>query len=111
MIRIAWNTYRNRRTVFVCLFLGYLPGALIISLISVAIKKPDVLLLPFALVWMVAYALAGRWMAYFPCPRCGLPFFYKGWMYTPWSKECLHCSWKKWNEFDPMVDPKAIAVE
>jgi hypothetical protein len=36
-----------------------------------------------------------------------LPFFYRRWIYAAWSKKCLHCSWKKWDEFDPMVDPKA----
>ena len=107
MIRNAWDSYRNRRAVLVCLFVGYLPGAIVISFVFAANKKPEVLVIPFALAWIVAYVLAGHWIAYFPCPRCGMPFFYKRWMYAPWSKKCLHCSWSKWSEFDPMVDPTA----
>jgi hypothetical protein len=108
MIRTAWDSYRNRRAILVGLAVGYLPGAIVISFISGVMKKPAAALVtPFALVWMVAYLLACRCFANFPCPRCGMPFFYRRWIYAPWTKECLHCSWGKWNEFDPTIDPMA----
>jgi hypothetical protein len=107
MKRSAWDSYRNRRTVVVGLAVGYLPCAILISFVSGAIARSNVLVPPFALVWLAAYLLAGHRMAYFPCPRCGMPFFYRRWMYAPWTKECLHCSWTKWSEFDPTTDPMA----
>lgn len=107
MERRAWADYRKRRTILVLLLIGYLPAGIFAAILSNALIGSDKLLVPVALCWMAAYAIAAHRVAHFPCPRCGHPFFFSGWSYVPWTRECLHCSWPKWWEFSASRDPPA----
>lgn len=110
--RAAWDDYRKRRMALVVLLAGFLPAGLCASFLSKALISSDKLMIPVALCWMAAYTIAGYLLAQFPCPRCGLPFFYSGRRrYAPWTRECLHCSWPKWQEFDPSRDPPVKEVD
>ena len=107
----AWDDYRKRRTVLVVLLAGFLPAGIFVSFLSKALIGSGKLVVPFALCWMASYGVAGHRLAYFRCPRCVLPFFYCRWCFAPWTRQCLHCGWVKWREFDPSCDPPATSTD
>ena len=98
MTHTSWDNYRKRRAVLIGLFLSYIPSAILIATVASRMNLSIQLVVPFAIVWLVAFLLAAHWIAYFPCPHCGLTFFYQRWRYAPWSQACLHCSTEKWTE-------------
>ncbi|TWU27950.1 hypothetical protein Poly41_70240 [Novipirellula artificiosorum] len=78
MEQMAWDDYRNRRTIHVLLLVAFLPACAFASSLSKAITGVDVLAIPVALCWMAAYAIAGHRLARFPCPCCGRKFLISG---------------------------------
>ena len=89
MVQLSWSDYRKRQAILVVLLVGF----------------PLACIWPVAICWMIAYAVAGYYVAYFPCPRCQRPFFYRGWIYNPWANQCEHCNWIFGCSYDPLHDP------
>jgi hypothetical protein len=42
-------------------------------------------------LWVLALAFLGLRLGYWPCPRCGQPFFVRFGLFYRWKKECPHC--------------------
>jgi hypothetical protein len=49
-----------------------------------------------AICWIAASVVAGVRAAWFPCPRCGKPFFASWWYRNPFARKCVHCGLPKW---------------
>ena len=102
----AWRDYRKRRLVFWAVFLGYIPGVLVLFVgiglpISALIGiKPDYFFYPIAGSWMLAFMIAGLRTGLFRCPRCGKWFFATWWYRNPFAGKCVHCGLPKWANTD-----------
>jgi hypothetical protein len=98
----AWEDYRRRRRGFwlalVLLPLWLIPGALIQEFLARRgfggthwINFPAVLVPP-----MIHPVVAYFRRIFWPCPRCGRPFFLT-WSGCNWfARRCLHCGLPKW---------------
>jgi hypothetical protein len=102
-----WKDYRRRRWMFWSLLLGYLPGVFTIAMLleKVLHSTADILLFFVAAIWVVTGIIAQRRLRYWPCPRCGQPFFASRssvrifslwWFYRPFTNRCVHCRLPKW---------------
>ena len=40
---------------------------------------------------MIVFVILRFWMAYWPCPRCGNPYYTTWYCYWPFAFHCLHC--------------------
>ena len=98
----AWRRYRRWRWAFWLLFLLYLP-ALALTFRALGPRGGDAIF-PIALVWMIAFSVAGYRVSNFTCPQCGELFFRKfdarswrqSWAYNPFARKCMHCGLRKW---------------
>jgi len=102
----AWRDYRKRILVFWAVFLGYMPGVLVLFFgiglpISALIGiKPDYFFYPLAGSWMLAFLIASLRAGLFCCPRCGKWFFATWWYRNPLTRKCVHCGLPKWANTD-----------
>jgi hypothetical protein len=79
-------------------FIGYLPVVAVVGMSLnwvVGSEHPAIVL---AIAWMGFVAFACIRMSSFPCPRCGKPFFYRGFARNPLVQRCMRCDWPKWVE-------------
>jgi len=49
-------------------------------------------------IWGVAVVIAGLRRQWFPCPRCGKPFHRRGLFSNDFSRRCLNCGFRKWQD-------------
>lgn len=83
-------------------FLSYIPGVFTIFLVvglplsALTRIKADYFGYAVATCWIAAYGVAGVRAAWFPCPRCGKPFFARWWYRNPFARQCVHCGLPKW---------------
>src|SRR5207245_7151129 len=90
--------------------LFYIPSMTSIWLIGDAIQSKIGLNIQIPIVVTGFFLFGGVWAwmgfrwAFWPCPRCGRPFFYK----FPWGNvyrlKCVHCGLEKWA--DPLPEQK-----
>ncbi len=78
----AWDDFQKRRAILMFSLVGYLPVGLFVSLLSKAFSGSESIVIPLALGWMIAFAVAIDRFAHFPCPRCCGPILYSGWIYA-----------------------------
>jgi len=102
----AWRDYRRRRLVFWAVFLGYVPGVMLIlfavglPLSALSGIKPDYFAYPVAGAWMLAFLIASVRLSWFRCPCCHKWFFATFWYHNPLAQECVHCGLPKWADSD-----------
>jgi hypothetical protein len=105
----AWHDFRRRRIISWVVLLGYPPGATAIFLVlgmplaTLAGIKPDYFFYAIALSWMAAFLVTSFRQAYFPCPKCGEPFFAMWWYRNPFARKCVHCGLPKWASSDDQI--------
>ena len=101
----VWRRYRRWSRAFWIIFLFFLPGmALINRALGPARASAATVIFVVALVWMVAFAVAGYQKGNLQCPRCGELFFRRfddrawrrDWVYNPFARKCMHCALPKW---------------
>jgi hypothetical protein len=85
-----WADLRRRTRIFWIIFLGYIPGVVILNLLA-GLIAPSLTPMWIAVPWMGAFMAAGIYRALFRCPRCHKRFFYKGWYSSQFIRNCLHC--------------------
>src|SRR5436853_7772372 len=91
----SWDGLRARRTVFLCLFLGF---ALITFLLGSfkGIILTDGVFSILVLVWFAVSAIGAFGLLSWRCPRCRKPFFWR----LPFgygnffARKCVHCDLK-----------------
>ena len=93
-----WIDYRRRKTVFVGIFLLYVP--LFISLYWVVgffnLSQKETLLfisfIVFGIIWLISAIRLQLWK----CPICHKFFHLKWWYNNIFSSRCLHCKFPKY---------------
>jgi hypothetical protein len=100
----AWQE-RRRRLRGVWLAFGVtIPGTVLLLLAIESLFGPGweaLALLPIALAWI----LPGLRYCFWPCPRCGKPFYAAWWLTWPTADRCLHCGLP---EYSPDGEVEAI---
>ena len=41
--------------------------------------------------WLITFLVFHIWFSFWPCPRCGKPFFFKWFLRTMFRRHCVHC--------------------
>ena len=100
----AWRIYRRRRRAFWLTTLAILP---LVILGSVALLPISYLFDSEKLIMAAPIAVMGGWfllyqrIVWWPCPRCGKPFFTTWFRHWPFAGQCLHCGLGKYAPCDP----------
>jgi len=102
----AWRAYRRWSRAFWLAFVGFLP---VLALADRVVRRThgdaaNTTTLCLAVLWMIAFAVAGYKKGNFACPRCGKTFFRawddrpwrRTWRSSPFARRCLHCGLPKW---------------
>jgi hypothetical protein len=93
-----WKSLQRRERVGIGLWLGYLPGTIVLGRVLSNALGSEIAYLGVALVWMAACLLVVFWTGSIRCPRCGKPF-YRWWGYQgSYARQCAHCGLPKWAE-------------
>jgi hypothetical protein len=92
----AWENYKLRRRRFFLVWLGYIPGVLVVGHGFGALFEIAPPYAPIAAIWMAPFAVTGWQLSYFRCPACGESFFRSRLMYNPFACKCVHCGLPKW---------------
>src|SRR5215470_1462101 len=100
----AWIECKRRARIYWLFLLVYFPlmaclwsfGGVIQRKIGLNIQVPFVVtgFFSFAGVW----AWVGFRWAFWSCPRCGKPYFYKFPLGNVLRRKCVHCGLEKWTE-------------
>lgn len=96
-----WLEYRKRNTLFWLVFLGFMPGVLLIGIPLSRLLNVDNVAGLVAIIWMVAFVITGNYRAFWRCPRCRKPFFHKWWYHNFFARKCVHCKLPKYAGFEP----------
>lgn len=107
----AWGRYRRSRGAFWILFVLFLPAMALVHRAVGSTPGGGTVIFCTALVWMVAFTVAGYRAGNFQCPRCGELFFHKfddrawrrDWAHNPFARRCMHCGLPKWSTDDAAV--------
>jgi len=99
-----WSGYRRLRMVeFAALGTWLATFILIFAVPATHVLRPFWwALAPGPFLWLlIANYRSTKWR----CPRCGEPFFRRGFLRTDiWAQECVHCGLPKWT--DPSSLPR-----
>ena len=82
---------RRRRRLGWLLWLGYLPGVVLLTFALRSVIDLDVVAIVVALAWMGAAAVNHARLMRLPCPRCAGRFHVGSRWHNPWTRRCLHC--------------------
>ncbi len=104
----AWNRYRWWSRAFWAIFLLYLPALTLLNRALGGGERAGGTVAMAAIVWLIAFAVAGYFKWNFACPRCGELFFKRfddrvwrrDWIVRPFAHHCLHCGLAKWAAAD-----------
>ncbi|HEU4714985.1 MAG TPA: hypothetical protein VFS76_25720 [Pyrinomonadaceae bacterium] len=90
---LAWREFLKRNLVFWGLFVGFVPGMVLIS--EVGRKYGVSEAFGFAgFAWMAAVIVAAIWRMSWKCPRCRKRFYYKWWYGNSFALKCVHCGFR-----------------
>lgn len=93
----AWQRHRRWSWAFWLLFLGFVPGAPLLTVGLGRVFHSEGLFLPITLGWMAAVGIAGACRSSLRCPRCGERFFRRGRQYrNEFARKCVNCGLPKW---------------
>jgi hypothetical protein len=93
----AWQEYRKRRNIGWLIFLGYVPGVMLVVMLTSPLVHSFVPGFVAAGVWMVGAVVWGNYTIRWKCPRCQRPFFATWWHYNSFARKCVHCGLHKWS--------------
>jgi hypothetical protein len=90
----AWRDLRRREFLFWFFVLSYLPGILLIIVISTAFGRdaPKHSGMYFSVAWLAAFVVASLYHQNFRCPRCRHFFFRRSGFVDPYAANCVNCS-------------------
>jgi len=95
-----WNSLRRREQVGIGLWLGYIPGVIVLGRPLSRALGSEIAYLGVALAWMASCLLVVFWTGSFRCPRCGNPFYQWWWYQGSYARKCAHCGLPKWAEIE-----------
>lgn len=86
--------YRKRNLVFWGLFLGFLPGVLIIAIPLGRRLNSNQVAGTIIVVWFIAALIAAVWRLSWKCPRCSKSFYSKWWYNNAFTTKCVNCGFR-----------------
>lgn len=89
----AWREYMKRNLAFWGLFLGFLPGMVLIATVGERFGLRNAF--GFAgIVWFAATIVVAIWRMSWKCPQCKKSFYYKWWYGNSFALKCVHCGFR-----------------
>ena len=95
-----WNSWRRAQLIGWVLWLGYIPGVLVLGRPLSRALGSEIAYLGVALAWMAVCLLFNFWTGSFRCPRCGNRFYRQWWYQGSYARKCTHCGLPKWAEVE-----------
>jgi hypothetical protein len=96
---VEWQDLRRRIRLFWIVWLGYLPGVLLIAFVlhKMSPGLSDRAVPWIAGAWMIAFVSGSFYRTAFRCPRCREWYFW-GWIQNPFRRKCGHCGLRRWRD-------------
>jgi Zn ribbon nucleic-acid-binding protein len=94
MIKSTRREYQKRNLIFWGLFLGYVPGVLLIGIPLGRLLNFKEATGLIALAWMLSAVIAGIWRVRWKCPRCQKGFYTRWWYYHTFATKCVNCGFR-----------------
>jgi hypothetical protein len=91
-----WEPYRRTRRMGLFLFLGYVPGVVIIGYPLSKLFGSQIPFEVVAICWFTTLGVFAIWHRTFRCPRCHNRFFIKTFYRNDFARKCLHCGLPLW---------------
>jgi predicted RNA-binding Zn-ribbon protein involved in translation (DUF1610 family) len=89
----AVREYYKRNLIFFALFLGYVPGLLVTSMLARLLHLEKAVGV-VSFVWFCSVVIAAVWRTNWPCPNCGNTFYRKWWYRQSLATKCVHCGFR-----------------
>lgn len=94
----SWAAYRRLRRLFAFSLLGYVPVVGTLAAVVTLLRLPEWLVAIVAIHWMGFFLVRAAWLAAFPCPRCGEPFYHPFAIRNLLAPRCPNCGLRKWEQ-------------
>jgi len=92
-----WLRYRQFRTVYVALFVGFVPVMFPVGVVIEKVFRTAVPAFILAGIWMVAMVVVGFLLSSWRCPRCNKWFAATWWSnHGFFARKCVHCGLPKY---------------
>jgi len=91
-----WDDYRRRNRIVIALFLGFIPGVLILGFPLTKLLKSEIPFYAVALTWMAMTAGAWIRLILFRCPRCRERFMMNKYFVVASGRKCPYCGLKRY---------------
>jgi len=95
----ARREYLKRTVVLVGVFLGFVPGVLLVSTFGKFIGFPELGGIA-GIAGMLAFVGSILWHNNWRCPRCKKTFFWKWWRGNAFASKCVHCRFSPFSSGD-----------
>jgi len=101
MYTSEWSDYRKRRVQFFVAYLVVCPSLAVLAVGAGQLASNDIIAPLIIAPGGVAFLFTALRLSAFACPRCGKPFFHRGFGGNPLTRNCLHCNLPKWATCNP----------
>jgi len=93
-----WKDFRKRNRIVIALFIGYIPGVLILGFPLMKLLNSETPAYIIVVTWMVALVWAWIHLILFRCPRCGERFMMNRYFVVASGRKCPYCGLSKYEE-------------
>jgi hypothetical protein len=88
----SWERYERLRRITLILWAAWFPYVFVVAWwMRGRWDRFPLPLLLFNVIWFLFLTVVGLRVGYWPCPRCGKPFFLRFGLFKTRGKECPHC--------------------
>ena len=105
---VDWVEYDELRRTVVRAYLGWIPVALAVAVLSVVFPALPRVLAVLPLTYLAWFIRVRRQLRQWLCPRCGRPFFFRRKLFSHYrwfAVKCVHCSFSKYTLSGDPLDP------
>ncbi len=88
----GWANFERLRRTLLILWAAWFPFVFVVGwMMRGRWHQVPPLLVVVIVVWTATVAAIGLRVGFWPCPRCGKPFFLSRWLQRTRGEECPHC--------------------
>ena len=96
---VDWAEYDELRRKVLGAYLGWIPVALVVTVLSVVFPAFTPVFIVPALSYLLWFIRVRRQLYQWPCPQCGKPYFVRDRLFNHrrwFALKCVHCSLPKY---------------